>query len=245
MQQLRSIAGRIWLAWFYINAALFFLFLYPLVLIFISREKWFPYVFKLKQIWARWILFGSGIRYEIKKNYHFKKNQAYIFCPNHASILDTVITYVSIPKYFHFMGKAELRKAPLFGIFFKRMNIAVDRGNIRASHRAFLRAHNDIQKGISIGIFPEATVPACAPKLGPMKNGAFRLAIENQIPLVPITYNFTWKIIPDSKRIPGPHKVTIYIHHPIETKGMTEDDILLLKDATRKAIATELVLEDN
>jgi len=240
MHLLNKLAGKIWLLWFYTNATLFFLFLYPLVLIFISREKWFPIVFKLIQIWARWILFGAGISYEIKKNVHLKTGQPYVFCPNHASILDTVITYVAIPNYFHFMGKAELRKAPLFGIFFKHMNIAVDRGSIRASHRAFMRAHHDIQKGISISIFPEATVPACAPKLGPMKNGAFKLAIENQIPLVPVTYLNTWKILPEHKIIPGPHKVLIYIHEPIITKGMTDADLKTLKDDTIKAIGSVL-----
>ncbi|MEO8147921.1 MAG: lysophospholipid acyltransferase family protein [Bacteroidia bacterium] len=240
MQLLRKLAGKIWLAWFYTNATLFFLVLYPLVLIFISREKWFPIVFKLIQLWARWILFGSGIRYEIKKNTKLKKDKPYVFCPNHASILDTVITYVAIPNYFHFMGKAELRKAPLFGIFFKRMNIAVDRGSIRASHRAFMRAHDDIQKGISISVFPEATVPACAPKLGPVKNGAFKLAIENQIPLVPITYLNTWKILPERNIIPGPHKVHIYIHEPIITKGMTDGDLKKLKEETMKAIGSVL-----
>lgn len=237
---MRNLAGKIWLAWFYTNATLFFLLLYPLVLIFISREKWFPIVFKLIQLWARWILFGAGITYEFKKNASLQNGHPYIFCPNHASILDTVITYVAIPNYFHFMGKAELRKAPLFGIFFKRMNIAVDRGSIRASHRAFMRAHDDIQKGISISIFPEATVPACAPKLGPVKNGAFKLAIENQIPLVPITYLNTWKILPDCKAVAGPHKVLIYIHEPIETKGMTDVDLKTLKDQTMNVIGSAL-----
>jgi len=91
MQKLRRLAGKCWLVWFYTNAFLFFMLLYPLVLIFISREKWFPIVFKLTQFWARWILFVSGIRCEIKRNAKLDESQPYIFCPNHASILDTVI----------------------------------------------------------------------------------------------------------------------------------------------------------
>ena len=174
-----------------------FLFLYPAVFVLISKPKWYPHVFTLKRIWAHLILFNSGIRFKVVKQPALDNNKAYIFCPNHSSILDIVISYVAIPQYFHFMGKAELTRVPLFRIFFRDMNIAVDRRSVTASHRAFLRAKADLNKNISIGIFPEATIPVCTPKLGPVKNGAFRLAIENKVPIVPITYVNCWKIIPD------------------------------------------------
>ncbi len=142
------------------------------------------------------------------------------------------------------MGKAELTRIPLFSIFFRRMNIAVERASIRASHRAFTRAHDDIQKGISIAIFPEATISPTAPKLGIFKNGAFKLAIENQIPLVPITYLNTWKIIPDNNKIhPRPGKIHIYVHEPIETKGLNDDDMKSLKEQTIKIIDSVLITE--
>ena len=171
------------------------------------------------------------------------KNKPYVFCPNHSSILDIVISYVAIPQYFHFMGKAELKKVPLFRIFFKDMNIAVDRTSVTASHRAFLRAKADISKNISIGIFPEATIPACSPKLGPVKNGAFRMALENKVPIVPITYVNCWKIIPDGefRKYGGrPGLVKIYIHQPIETTHMTDADLKELKLKVMETIGSAL-----
>lgn len=238
----RNIAGHIWRVWFFINAFVFFLLLYPLVLIFISREVWFRHVFILIRIWARCVIFFSGISCKVSGAALLKPRTAYVLCPNHSSILDILISYVAIPEYFHFMGKAELTKIPLFGIFFRKMNIAVDRSSLKASYGAYQRAHDDIQKGISIGIFPEATIPNCTPKLGPFKNGAFKLAIENQIPVVPITYVNTYKIMPDIDKTCGgqPGKVYVYIHQPIITKGMTEADIKTLRELTIQAISSAL-----
>jgi 1-acyl-sn-glycerol-3-phosphate acyltransferase len=242
MSLARYIAGNIWRIWFFTNAVLCFLFFFPLVVLFISREKWFPIVFKLIKCWAYYCLWVSGIRYHITSEAKLNPNVAYIFCPNHSSILDIIVSYVAIPQYFHFMGKAELTKIPLFKIFFKRMNISVDRSSLKASYGAYQRAHDDLQKGISIGIFPEATIPDCTPKLGPMKNGAFKLAIENQIAIVPITYVNTWKIMPDIDKTCGgkPGTVFIYLHQPIATKGMTAADLKTLREATAASIESKL-----
>jgi 1-acyl-sn-glycerol-3-phosphate acyltransferase len=130
------------------------------------------------------------------------------------------------------MGKAELKHIPLFNIFFKRMNISVDRSSRVDSLKAFKRANKDLQKGIGIAIFPEATIPPCAPILGNFKSGAFRLAIQNQSPIVPITFLDNYKIFPDNpteKLVVRPGLSRIIIHAPIETKGLTENDAGLLK----------------
>jgi 1-acyl-sn-glycerol-3-phosphate acyltransferase len=130
------------------------------------------------------------------------------------------------------MGKAELRKVPLFNIFFNRMNILVDRGSIIDSHRAFLRASQDLDKNISIAIFPEATIPESAPRVGRIKNGAFKLAIEKQVPIIPVVYLDNWRLLPDGERKKtggSPGVCRVVVHDPIETKGMTENDLNLLK----------------
>lgn len=243
MKLFRIIVGNIWRGWFFVNAFIVFLILYPAVVILISREKWYPLVFKLKRVWARLILFNAGIRYKTIKSARLEAGRPYVFCPNHTSILDIVISYVAIPHYFHFMGKAELKKVPLFRIFFRDMNIPVDRGSATASHRAFLRARSDLQKKISIGIFPEATIHACAPKIGPVKNGAFRLAIDTGVEIVPITYINCWKIIPDGelKKYGGrPGLVKIYIHEPISTLALTDADLPALKQKVMSTISSVL-----
>ena len=130
------------------------------------------------------------------------------------------------------MGKAELKKVPLFNKFFDRMNILVDRQSIMGSHRAFKRAGDDIDKGISIAIFPEATIPECSPRLSRFKNGAFKLAIEKQIPIVPVVFLDNWRLLPDTQGKwgkGGPGVSRVIVHEPVSTAGLREEDLNDLK----------------
>lgn len=129
------------------------------------------------------------------------------------------------------MGKAELRKVPFFRRFFDKMNIPVNRKSKMDSHRAFLRAASDIEKGISITLFPEGTIHHNGPRIGRFKNGPFRLAIQQQVPVVPITFLNNWILLPDDykKRVGHPGRSQVIIHEPIPTVGMTESDMERLK----------------
>lgn len=178
------------------------------------------------------------IFYTIKRTNKLDKNQAYVFCPNHTSLLDILLIYIAIPNYFHTMGKAELLKVPLFRRFFKKMNIPVNRKSKIDSHRAFIRAGKDLEKGISITLFPEGTIHRNCPVMGRFKNGPFKLAIEKQIPVVPITFLNNWLILPDDfdNRLGHPGIARVIIHDPISTNGLTENDIESLKSKVYAAI---------
>jgi len=129
------------------------------------------------------------------------------------------------------MGKAELLKVPLFNRFFERMNIPVNRKSVTASHRAFLRAGADLDKGSSITLFPEGTIHHTGPRMGRFKSGPFRLAIEKQVPIVPITFLNNWILLPDDyHRSAGrPGMARVIVHEPIETKGLTLQDLQALQ----------------
>jgi 1-acyl-sn-glycerol-3-phosphate acyltransferase len=144
------------------------------------------------------------------------------------------------------MGKKELEKVPLFNIFFKDMNILVDRKSNTGSHRAFMRAGQEIENGSSVIIFPEGTISRDAPKLKPFKNGAFRLAIDKQVEIVPITFIHAWKRLQDMPFLQGkagPGKVKIVVHAPIPTIGLTEANQDELKQKVRNCI--DLTLQTN
>jgi 1-acyl-sn-glycerol-3-phosphate acyltransferase len=244
MKYLRLILQLIWRFWFYINGALVVIVFYPAYYILLQRKEWFPHVFKLYKICARLMLYNAGIFPKTLKKTEILNGKPYVICPNHCSYLDIVTTYIAIPEYFHFMGKAELKNIPLFGHFFKEMNIAVDRASIMSAHRAFQRAKEDINKGISVAIFPEATIPDGAPKLKAFKNGAFKLAIEMQVPIIPIVYLDNWKRMPDGilRRMDagGPGISRMIIHDPVETVGMTENDLPVLKNKVYRIINDSL-----
>jgi 1-acyl-sn-glycerol-3-phosphate acyltransferase len=232
----------LWRSFFFINAIVTFFLFYPVFMVLLSREKWFPKVFRLKKVWAHFILFPAGVFYKIQYKKRLDKNLSYVICPNHTSYLDIMLIYISMPVYFHSLGKIELRKVPLFGKFFERMNIPVNRKSIKESHRAYLRAGYDIDKGISINLFPEGTIHHNGPRMGRFKNGPFRLAIEKQIPIVPVTFVNNWRLMPDDfyRRVGHPGIAKIVVHEPIDTKGMTEKDLDHLKHMVYEIISAPL-----
>ena len=243
MNYLLIIPRALWKLLFILNFVLGLIILYPIFFIFLSRRKWFPIAFKLKKFWARWILFVPGLLHKIKYETPADKlPQPAVYCANHTSYLDIVYSYIAIPNYFVFMGKQELNKAPLFRIFFRDMNILVDRSSNTSAHRAFARAGKDIERGHSTFLFPEGGISSNG-KLRGFKNGAFKLAIEKQIPIVPITYLNNWKLLQNGgffKSFGRPGISRIIVHEPISTVGMTENDLVSLLSRVRNIIQTEL-----
>jgi 1-acyl-sn-glycerol-3-phosphate acyltransferase len=131
------------------------------------------------------------------------------------------------------MAKIELNKAPLFNIFFKDMQISVNRKNIKDAHRAYARASEEIDGGHSVFIFPEGTIGSDKGLLLKFKNGPFKLAIDKQVPILPIVYTHNWKLLQTggffkSYGRPGISKAIIC--KPIETKGMTDENVVHLRE---------------
>jgi 1-acyl-sn-glycerol-3-phosphate acyltransferase len=167
-----------------------------------------------------------------------------VICCNHSSYLDIIQMYNVLPSYFLFMGKYELLKWPLFNIFFKGMNIAVNRGSHIEAAKAFRKAAQAIDRGTSIALFPEGTIPAYTPRMKPFKDGAFRLAIEKQVPIVPITFIDHWRLFGEplellSRARPGIARAVV--HAPIPTQGLTMDDLVSLRRKVYEVIEGPLL----
>ena len=192
---------------------------------------------------AWFILTFAGIFPTIIRESKVKIDAPYIICPNHTSYLDILLLYLIFPKYFIFMGKQELGSVPIFNIFFKKMNILVDRKSVTGSVRALGRASEEVDKGRKVVIFPEGTIPPSAPKMKPFKNGPFKLAIEKQIPIVPVTFINNWKFLQDGaffKRNGRPGRPKMIVHEPIQTKGLSETDLVNLKKQVHSTIQNTL-----
>ena len=131
------------------------------------------------------------------------------------------------------MGKEELTEGLVTSLFFRTVDIPVNRESKMSSFRAFKRAMERLQSGISMIIFPEGKISDdYPPKLHDFKNGPFRLAIEAGIPIVPVTSVNNWKLLWDTGTKHGskPGICHIYVHKPIETKHLTVDDADSLRD---------------
>ncbi|WP_299095797.1 lysophospholipid acyltransferase family protein [uncultured Winogradskyella sp.] len=226
--------------WFYILVALPIIVMFPILLISISREKWYPFFFKLARIWAKFILIGMGFNYKIIKEEVPNPKKSYMFIANHTSMTDIMLMLVAVKNPFVFVGKKELAKIPLFGFFYKRTCILVDRSSAKSRQAVFLRAQRRLKQGLSICIFPEGGVPEEHIVLDEFKDGAFRLAINHQIPIVPLTFYDNKKRFSYTFFSGGPGAMRTKIHQFLKTENLKVADTKALNQKARAIILTEL-----
>ena len=186
---------------------------------------------KLRAIHAFVACALSGVFFRFKFETPLDPKQTYIYCANHTSNLDIVLFCLLAKGRFHFMGKEELMKNPVLGIFFRTIDVAVSRASKISAFRAFKKAGENLDKGMSLIIFPEGKIDDLYPPiLHEFKNGPFRLAIEHNVPIVPVSITNVWEIMWDSgfKHGTKPGLGIIYVHEPISTAvlAVESDDAL-------------------
>lgn len=226
--------------WFYVLVALPIIIMFPLLIISILKESWYPYFFKLARFWAKFILIGMGFRVKIQSKQATRKDKSYMFIANHTSMADIMLMLISVKNPFVFVGKKELAKIPLFGFFYKRTCILVDRSSAKSRQAVFLRAQRRLKSGLSICIFPEGGVPEEHILLDEFKDGAFRLAINHKIPIVPITFLDNKKRFSYTFFSGGPGKMRVKIHEFLETEKLTIADTKMLNAKARDVILRQL-----
>lgn len=202
--------------------------------------------FRLKRAWAAFLSFASGVPMRLVSAAPLP-DPPYIICCNHSSYLDIIQMYNVIPRYFLFIGKYELLRWPLFNIFFRDMNIAVNRGNKVEAAKAFRKAAQAIDRGTSIAIFPEGTIPDYTPRMKPFKDGAFKLAIEKQVPIVPVTFIDHWRLFGEPLELfarARPGIARAVIHDAVPTNGLSEPDLPMLRKRVYEIIEAPLLADD-
>ncbi len=221
----------LWKFWFLLTALITILILLPFLIIFSVSPKTFKQFFVCERIWAKAMLFLNGFPYKVEYEAPIEKGKKYIYCANHSSLIDIPLTLAIIPNPFLFIGKVELAKYPLFGYFYKRTNILVDRSSIKSRQKVYEDAKVKIDEGYGICIYPEGGIPRGLPKLGNFKMGAFKLAIEKQIPIIPITFADNRRLYPAELFFKGkPGLLRVTIHKPLEVEGLTLSDQHRLKE---------------
>ena len=210
---------------------LLFLLLFPFFWLFLQKESWKPKAHYLNRVWAKILFFLIGISVKVKYEFTPDHNKAYVFCANHFSYFDIAVMGLIIRNYFAFVGKASLKNVPLFGYLFRKLHIMVDRSDPNSRTKSLSRSIKALQSGRSIMIFPEGGIKSKnVPQMYlPLKDGAFVMAIQQQISLVPITFLNNYKIQHDDELLIYPQSVRAIIHQPIDTTGMTQTDVESLK----------------
>ena len=227
-----------------LSISFIFYLLYPFIYFASKKPSRYPLMNRLRKICAAFSSATTGIFYKIEYEQPIDWSRTYIVCPNHISNLDIMSVSKALKNTFCFMGKHELLDNPLLGIFFRSIDIPVNRESKMSSYKAFKLTGERLEQGMSVVIFAEGTISKeqYPPQLQEFKNGPFRLAIELKIPILPITSLDTWKVMWDSGSVHGsrPGICHIFVHKPIETANMTVEDADLLKDEVYNVIKQKL-----
>ncbi|MAN28629.1 MULTISPECIES: lysophospholipid acyltransferase family protein [Mesonia] len=245
MSFFRKILITIWRIWFYILIAVPIIVMFPFLLLFTSKEKYYPQFFFLARIWANIILYGMGFYPIVKKLESPQKGKSYMFVANHTSMIDIMLMLSIVKNPFVFVGKKELAKFPVFGFFYKRTCILVDRGNVKSRNEVFQQAQRRLKQGVSICIFPEGGVPDDeSVLLDTFKDGAFRLAIDHQIPIVPLVFYDNKKRFSYTFFSGSLGKMRAKILPFFSTENLNQTHKKQLKENVWEAIYTELKNEE-
>lgn len=225
MKWLGYLLSSIWRLWFLLMFLLVFILIMPALFFFTAIVKNEIIVAKLARYWSKLTIYLSFIFPKVEWEEKLSKKEQYIFCPNHVSTLDIPFILAVIPIPLQYIGKAEIAKIPLFGYFYKNNSVIVDRANRRNAYSAFLKAGKKLKMGINMCIFPEGGIPNSDIYLKKFKNGPFRLALDKNIKIVPITMPDSKSMFPEQYFKGRPGIVRIKIHKAIAPNSLAEKSI--------------------
>ena len=195
--QVKSIVFNQLHRYFYLMSVfLIFSIAYPLLWVYAKdRDKYFSQLVKLR----RWIALKSaslaGIRFQIDEEVKIDWSEHYVICANHTSNLDITALMAACDIDFSFMGKEELLDNKVTSLFFKTIDIPVNRSSKISSFRAFKKAQALLESGKSVTLFPEGGIDSTfPPQLSEFKIGAFKLAMDSNVPILPIVIHDAWKL---------------------------------------------------
>lgn len=241
MGKLRYILSPLYHVWFYLVVFIATVVLSPFLLITTIKEAWYSKFYKIARVWSTIILFGIGAIPRIKRKEKYTYGDSYMFVANHKSMLDIMMMYYCVSTPFVFVGKQELAKIPIFGFFYKRTSILVDRSNLKSKSAVMLQAHRRIENGLGVCIFPEGGVPNDTNIiLDRFKDGAFRLAIEHQIPIAPLVFHDNGGCFPYNLFKGSPRRLRVEMLPIISTSNVKPEEKYKLRDTVREQILERL-----
>ena len=228
--------------WFFLWLGLGFFILYPWFLITLSHKKLYKAAHFGRKMWGWLLMTMSGLWLKVKHEVSFDSTKTYVIVANHTSYVDIPAITCGIPGYASFVAKSELAKIPLFGRFFKTIDIGVDRKNARDGANAFKEANRRLTEDkTNVVIFPEGTIGTWVPELGKFKDGAFKAAIATGAYILPVTLADNWiKVTEYGPVAARPGKLRMFVHRPIDTAHLKPEEAGELKQKVFHIIESKL-----
>jgi 1-acyl-sn-glycerol-3-phosphate acyltransferase len=237
------IIGRLLFAWsWFVAGALLLIFAPPVLIIGI--------LFKRQDLiywWANWgartWLRLSGVKVKVTGREHLDPNQTYVFVANHQSYLDAAPLFAFTGRRMGMVAKKELLDAPILGFGMGYVNvIAIDRSNRDRAVETLKIVNERLHAGISFGVCPEGT-RANPGEMLPFKKGAFHLAVQTGVPIVPIAIKNADVLMPRGLAEAWPGTIDMVMMPPVDTSWVkTDKDLDALVQQVQKTIMKELAI---
>lgn len=236
------------LYYFQVWLALVFTSLYPIIFYFSRSPVKFHGMNRMRWIFSYLSSVLSGFLFRFSYEEKIDWSKRYIICANHTSNLDITAIILLAKRNYVFLGKEELVKNFITGIYFRTIDIPLNRESKMSAFRAFKKAEESLKDGKNVVIFPEGMISEnYPPVLQPFKNGPFKLAIEQGAHILPVTICNNWNLMWDDGKRYGtsPGICDIWVHAPIDTSCLTLTDAEDLKAKVYGVISSQLNAHQN
>ena len=197
------------------------------------------------RLWARIILWALLIPVKVEGRHRLDPKESYVFVANHQGAFDIFLIYGHLNRHFKWMMKYQLKKIPFVGFAcMKSHQIFVDKRGPKKIKATYDQARQTLKGGTSLTVFPEGS-RSFTGHMGVFKKGAFMLADELQLPVVPLTINGSFDVLPrmrDMKFVRW-HRLTLTIHDPIYPVGQGNENVEATKNQAYDSVMSALVPE--
>ena len=218
-----------------LSTTLVFLFIF--IFLFTASQKFMQIAGKA---WARFNSLITPMFVTVINRSNIRKNQSYVIAVNHQSLYDIFVLYGWLPVDSRWVAKNEVRHIPILGYYcYKAGHIYIDRSDHKTAVDSINAAKNKIVDGTSIVFFPEGT-RSMTGDLIEFKKGAFKFALDVNLPILPVTITGTKDILPAGTIGLFPGRVRMIFHEPIQVAGYSDDTLKDLMTLVKQAIQSGL-----
>ncbi len=191
-------------------------------------------------LWSRLHTYLVPVKVDVLGREHIRSGQSYVIVANHQSFFDIFILYGFLNIDFKWVMKKELRKVPGIGIACEKIgHVFIDRSNHEAAMASIEAAKKKTVNGTSVIFFPEGTISQTG-RIMVFKKGAFKMALDLNLPILPVTINGARNILPRRTLDLFPGRVELKIHSPVSLDGKTDGDLVPLMEQVRHTMIREI-----
>ncbi len=215
---------------------------FPVVWLGLRRRAWYPIAHRAVRVIGEGFFIGAMLPVRIDWRFRPDPKLPYVYCANHFSYMDITLLGTIVPGQYAFIGKTDVSKIPLFGYMFTKLHIMVDRHQVSSRASSLAKSIKMLRDGRSVIVYPEGGMrSANPPQMAPFQDGAFAMAIHQQVPVIPITLLNDYRVLEHVPKLRMRWEpIRVVFHPPILTTGLAMSDIQSLKQRVFSVIEQEL-----